>query len=514
MDRITRKQRQLERKYDNLRRIAAEEQRSGSRGLATSLSGQLRSGSGQAHNKGLLPRTPSSSDARSSSGDPIKRYHQNQQQQQQKTDAMPAMEQHRSLSVFIAIQAYVPEPGKAPEEALPLEQGQIVEVLDNKNAAHWLAQPPQTGWVPGSYFETPSKYYTQQKNTRELAADKRNLSEQQQALLKREQVFHELLCTEEAFAAQLRNCLQHYLEAFDAAPEEVREHRQQLTLNMRELCNFHTNVMLNGLQYYSDDPGNVGQTFLRLERDFEQHIATMREVENAQRIIAENSAVQTFLEAIYKSLPIHKMFKNVKSTAGSELKEYIYYLELIPNRIRQYEDYFKEIIKYSMRIQQQQNANMMQKALELIQSLPIRAQEIEFTKNLLDYPEDIGQLGRIYRHELFNVWEDDVQESAERYIFLFRNKMMLTDRDMKSYPPVFRHYSTMRLDKYTVRQHSREEDTMVFRPEEPGLPTFLVKSVHSDAQSREFVRKAWLRDIVDMQAAIGGSTEEENVEEG
>uniref|UniRef100_A0A914I4Y8 Uncharacterized protein n=1 Tax=Globodera rostochiensis TaxID=31243 RepID=A0A914I4Y8_GLORO len=498
MDRITRKQRQLERKYDNLRRIAAEEQRSGSRGLAAIHSGQLRSGSEQ----GLLPRTPLSADARSFSGDPIKRYHQNQnqQQQQQKTNAMPAMEQHRSLSVFIAIQAYVPEPGQAPEEALPLEQGQIVEVLDNKNAAHWLvrtkAQPPQTGWVPGSYFETPSKYYTQRKNTRELAADERNLSEQQQALLKREQVFHELLCTEEAFAAQLRNCLQHYLEAFDApeAPEEVREHRQQLTLNMHELCNFHTN-------YRNPFQCTVGQTFLRLERDFEQHIAIMREVENAQRIIAENSAVQTFLE-------------NVKSKASSELKEYIYYLELIPNRIRQYEDYFKEIIKYSMRIQQQQNANMMQKALELIQSLPIRAQEIEFTKNLLDYPGDIGQLGRIYRHELFNVWEDDVQESAERYIFLFRNKMMLTDRDMKSYPPVFRHYSTMRLGKYTVRQHSREEDTMVFRPDEPGLPTFLVKPVHSDAQSREFVRKAWLRDIVDMQAAIGGSTEEENVEEG
>lgn len=30
--------------------------------------------------------------------------------------------------------------------------------------------------------------------------------------------------------------------------------------------------MLKGLQYYSDDPNKVGQTFTRLSRDFDLHI--------------------------------------------------------------------------------------------------------------------------------------------------------------------------------------------------------------------------------------------------
>jgi hypothetical protein len=49
------------------------------------------------------------------------------------------------------------------------------------------AQPPETGWVPGSYFETPSNYYKQKRHTRELdetSAEK--LTEEQKAILKRE----------------------------------------------------------------------------------------------------------------------------------------------------------------------------------------------------------------------------------------------------------------------------------------------------------------------------------------
>lgn len=45
---------------------------------------------------------------------------------------------------------------------------------------------------------------------------------------------------------------------------------------------------------------------------------------------------------------------------------------------------------------------MMQKALECIQSVPKRANEIEFTKNIQNYPGDTNCLGRIYRH-VFNI---------------------------------------------------------------------------------------------------------------
>lgn len=525
MDRISRKQRQIERKYDNLRRYAAQEEKYALNPSDTlppklSLSSTMRTSSSSLHqtttvgagtSDGTTLTTSSSTyrsesaehrtttapgleaagDTRSVSADPIKRYHK----EAAANATIGADASHtRSFPVVIAIQDYVPEPGVAPKEALPLEQGQIVEVLDNKNPSCWLvrtkAKPPQTGWVPGSYFETPSKYYTQRRTTRELLGVDESVSEEQKALLKLEQVYHDLLRTEEEFTLEIRSTLDNYVQALESetAPEEVKTHKQQLVLNLPALYNFHANVIVKGLQYYSDDPGKVGQTFVRLERDFEQHVAYMRELPATQRMIEEVHSIAQYLE-------------EVKSKAKSTLKPYTECLQLVPNRVQQYGDFFKEIIKYCARAQR--NTDIVQKALELVQSMPKRAEEIELTNNILNYPGDTRRLGRIYRHEPFHMWEEDEAEPSEKYCFLFKNKMMLTDRDQRPQPPLFRHYLTIRVDKYTVRTHTVDEDFIVFRPNEPGVPTFRLRAIDIDA--REFVRKAWLKDITDMQQAIGGS---------
>uniref|UniRef100_A0A914YJC6 PH domain-containing protein n=1 Tax=Panagrolaimus superbus TaxID=310955 RepID=A0A914YJC6_9BILA len=140
----------------------------------------------------------------------------------------------------------------------------------------------------------------------------------------------------------------------------------------------------------------------------------------------------------------------------------------------------------------------MQKALELIQSIPKRANDSSITDNIQNYQGDTNRLGRIYRHDLFQVWEGD-EPVTDRYIFLFKNKLMFTDKDAKIDPPSFKHYSTIRLDKYTARVHTGDEDAIVLRPNEPGLPSFRIKA--KDQQSQEFIRKAWLKDINEMQDA-------------
>lgn len=48
------------------------------------------------------------------------------------------------------------------------------------------ARPPKSGWVPGSYFESPTEYYKQRKRTRELVHSDLTLTEEQEAIMKRE----------------------------------------------------------------------------------------------------------------------------------------------------------------------------------------------------------------------------------------------------------------------------------------------------------------------------------------
>lgn len=52
-----------------------------------------------------------------------------------------------------------------------------------------------------------------------------------------------------------------------------------------------------------------------------------------------------------------------------------------------------------------------------------------------------------------------------------------------------------------IKQHSTDDDTIVFKPNEPGLPTFQMHA--KDISSKEYIRKAWLKDITEMQESIG-----------
>lgn len=56
--------------------------------------------------------------------------------------------------------------------------------------------------------------------------------------------------------------------------------------------------MLKGLQYYSDDPGKVGETFIRLEQDFDLHVDFYRDLPSLLKIIEENEAIKKFIDVI------------------------------------------------------------------------------------------------------------------------------------------------------------------------------------------------------------------------
>uniref|UniRef100_A0A183D116 DH domain-containing protein n=1 Tax=Gongylonema pulchrum TaxID=637853 RepID=A0A183D116_9BILA len=118
-----------------------------------------------------------------------------------------------------------------------------------------------------------------------------------------------LLRSEEEFVNELRAVVEIYVKALDdpSIAEEVKAKKDELALNLKQLHNFHANVMLKGLQYYSDDPGKVGQTFTRLERDFDLHIQFHHNLPHVKELIAQK--------------PFRDFFQVCK-TAGMNLIEY------------------------------------------------------------------------------------------------------------------------------------------------------------------------------------------------
>ncbi|KHJ47491.1 variant SH3 domain protein [Trichuris suis] len=210
-----------------------------------------------------------------------------------------------SLPVYIATQDYQPE--ATNKDGLALEEGQIVEVLDNKNTSSWLvrtkARPPKIGWAPGTIFEVPTEYYRLKRHSRELSPTDKPLTKIEEALLKRNAVFQDLMKSEETFVSELHHLLQTYLHFLDcqSPPPSVRQLKDQLSLNLREIYNFHANVLLKGFQYYSNDPGIVGQTFMRLERDFDHHVKYCHDEPETEKLL-EDPVVREYFEM---NLPEH-----------------------------------------------------------------------------------------------------------------------------------------------------------------------------------------------------------------
>ncbi|KAF7636567.1 DH domain-containing protein [Meloidogyne graminicola] len=357
MDKISRKQRQLERKVENLKRFGAEE------------------------------------------------------------------EKYKTSPNYYLIQ----KEGEEDEENLfSLDEGQCVELLDNNNPEAWLVRtktkPPSIGFVPSYYFTTPTKYYALQRN-----------SNNEQCSIKK------LIQTEEEFIEELKLVLDYYVKSIievndkekaSQIPEEVKEREKQLLLKDIELIyNFHLNTFLKELKEYKDDINTFSKTFLSLKHNFiEIHLPFLRQLENALRICQHVDIISKFLEEIHSK--------------QSTIKPYTDYLQLIPNRIRFYEDFFKELINKTINCTEE-----MKKSLNFLQLIEQQAKEPDFTKLIIGYSEDVNSLGYIYRHELFNVWEDgDLNTNGgDKYIFLFNNIILITIKEEINSEILFKHYATIKL---------------------------------------------------------------------
>uniref|UniRef100_A0A0N4ZKF6 Obscurin n=1 Tax=Parastrongyloides trichosuri TaxID=131310 RepID=A0A0N4ZKF6_PARTI len=391
----------------------------------------------------------------------------------------------RSFPVYVALQDFVPEEGDV--DGIPVDQGQIVEVLDSKNPSKWLvrtkAKPQKTGWVPGSYFESPTQYYKQRKVTRELAEPNPSLTPEEEAIQKRDQAYGDLLKIEEEFVQSLGNLIDDFVRIFDSprVPDEITKNKEILTTCLKELHNFHAHVLLKGLEYYSDNPGKVGHTFLRLEKDFDSHVIFEKDYETILKII-EIPEIKDFLQII-----------SDKTTAG--VKTFKGYLEEIINIIPQYANFFKEFIKYSQRANC--STKSMVKALEVIKLIPKRGKDLQILEKIENYNGDVTRLGEILRQDNFQVWERETP-LEDQLLFLFKNKiMMVTPIPNKD---SFKHYATLRLDKYTVREHTIDINSLVIQPNESGLPFFRVKP--TDSKNQDIIIKAWEKEITEMQEIL------------
>ncbi|XP_054277504.1 obscurin-like isoform X6 [Macrosteles quadrilineatus] len=331
----------------------------------------------------------------------------------------------------------------------------------------WLVQsiedPGRQGWVPATVLSTHE--------------DSPDDMKPNDAKFNRDVVVRELIETEEEFGRDIQQVIDAYLKPLDSpsVPRVVRDNKDVIFGNLKKISEFHNTTLIEGLRYYAEQPKMLGKTFLRLERDFDKHVAYCRDEPAAQDFFLDNDEARDYFEELSQQLGDDKSLSE--------------HLKLPVQRINDYQLLLRELVKYSTRLGE--DTTDLGKALELMLAVPHRANDNKFISNIEGYHGNIHKLGRLLRHDWFCVTDRD-GKSKERYLFLFKARILICKvRRISEDRSVFVLKDIIRLPEVEVKDHKEDPKVYELHHKQPDFGSYPLKlAAHKDR-----IKDAWLAEI-------------------
>ncbi|XP_063617006.1 obscurin isoform X2 [Cydia splendana] len=256
-------------------------------------------------------------------------------------------------------------------------------------------------------------------------------------------------------------------------PKPVFDNRELLFSNFRQIAEFHNTILLEGIKYYASEPRMLGRALLRMEREFDKHVAYCRDEPRAQHLLANDPEVA-------------KYFQDLADDLGDD-KGITEHLKLPIQRINDYQLLLKELVKYSKRLGE--DCTDLQKALELFLGVPNRATDNKFIASIEGYRGNIFKLGRLLTHDWFTVTDSDGKHK-ERYLFLFKARILICKvKRVSDDRSVFVLKDIVKLPEVEVDDLSTEP--LKFKLHQKSPPLSVTLSAH-----KEQVKHNWLKEIL------------------
>uniref|UniRef100_A0A6P4FNS7 Muscle M-line assembly protein unc-89 isoform X5 n=1 Tax=Drosophila rhopaloa TaxID=1041015 RepID=A0A6P4FNS7_DRORH len=339
-------------------------------------------------------------------------------------------------------------------DEISVSRGDLVELISSKASEKSRCfvrmfdsgDSPKEGWVPIEILEfNPTMSSSNGKESGD--AEFRKLT-----------ILRELVETEEEFSRDLLHVVEKYIKGIDkpVVPRSVRDNKDIIFCNFLQIAEFHNNVLKEGLKCYSNQPNMVAKTFLRLERDFDKHVVYCQNEPLAQDYLTSSPDAKKYFQELSKQLGDDKSLSE--------------HLKLPIQRINDYKLLFKDFIKYSLSLKE--NVKDLDRALELMLSVPSRAYDNRFLSSIEGCRGNIYKLGRLLLHDWCNVLDKE-GKSHDRYCFLFKSRILVTKvRKISENRSVFILQNIVKLPLCNV-EHKADEKQIQLSLKTPEASSFL-----------------------------------------
>ncbi|KAM6973968.1 triple functional domain protein isoform 3-T3 [Tautogolabrus adspersus] len=235
--------------------------------------------------------------------------------------------------------------------------------------------------------------------------------EKRKSARRKEFIMEEVIRTEKTYVRDLRECMDTYLWEMTSGVEEIppgiinKEHI--IFGNMQDLYEFHHNIFLKELEKYEQLPEDVGHCFVTWADKFQMYVNYCKNKPDSTQLILEHAG--NYFDEIQQR---HRLANNISS-----------YLIKPVQRITKYQLLLKELL-----ICCEEGKGEIKDGLEVMLSVPKRANDAMHLSMLEGFDENIESQGELILQESFQVWDPKtlIRKGRERHLFLFEMSLVFS----------------------------------------------------------------------------------------
>ncbi|GAA6091334.1 obscurin, partial [Tachysurus ichikawai] len=387
------------------------------------------------------------------------------------------------------------------KEAFILKEGQFVEVLDSVHPVKWLIRtkpskntPSRQGWLSPAYLEKKTKELlsmVQETETKD-ASKKGRKTPSEEEYKETSRLIEGLLDGEIAFVREINFFVEHHLhhvETSSKVPLTIQSQKEYIFCNIKDIASFHECCILPKLSQCTTDD-DVAQCFVNYAPDFEMYLQYIAGQSQAQACISDKNT--------------QHFFKQYTNAAFAHLDTQVFsistYLESPLERLQMYKSLFKELIRNKAK--SGQSCCLLEDAFSMVSSLPWRAENIQHVSLIENYPAPLKGLGEPVRQGSFAVWEEAPGTKVSlrghrRHVFLFKDCIVFckTKRDLSTQTILYVFRNKMKLTDVDLKDTVEGDDrSWGIWHEHRGT----IRKVRLQAHS-VLTRLSWLKDLRDLQ---------------